>query len=158
VVAFEERVYELAVGALADQEREVGDIRARASTLIAAAAVTASLLARPVFGGAHPNGVAEVASVVVGVFGAAGALVFAVLLLRPNEIAFSLHAAAIYRALWEQQIVDQPLIDLALAETLEERRAENTLVVTTLVRYLRFGLAALVAETVGLATAAGLTL
>jgi hypothetical protein len=42
--------------------------------------------------------------------------VFVVLLLRPYDLAFSVNAPATYRALWDQGILEQPLVDLALAD------------------------------------------
>jgi hypothetical protein len=39
--------------ALAEQERQVAEVRGRGSTLLAAGAVIASLLAKPVFQGGH---------------------------------------------------------------------------------------------------------
>jgi len=59
MASFEERIYELGSQALAEQERQVSEVRGRGSALLAAAAVIASLLARPVFSGAHPDGVLE---------------------------------------------------------------------------------------------------
>lgn len=52
-----------------------------------------SLLAKPVFQGGHPSGVAETIALVVGLIGAASLLVFVVLLLGPYELAFSINAA-----------------------------------------------------------------
>jgi hypothetical protein len=69
--------------------------------------------------------VLEVAATVVGLLGAAGVLVFAVLLLRPYALGFSMKAGETYRELWNHHILEQPMIDLALAEALDERRQEN---------------------------------
>ena len=52
-----ETFYELAVGALDEQEREVSSLRSRTGTL--AAAVAASLLGREMFTDSHPEGSAE---------------------------------------------------------------------------------------------------
>lgn len=109
VATFEERIYELGAEALAEQERQVAELRARGATLLAAAAVIASLLAKPVSQGDHPEGIAEVAAATVGLLGAGGVLVFAVLLLRPYELGFSVKPGATYRALWEQGILAQPM-------------------------------------------------
>ncbi len=59
MASFEERIYELGVAALSDQERQVAEVRGRGATLLAAGAVIASLLAKPVFHGDHPNGQTE---------------------------------------------------------------------------------------------------
>jgi hypothetical protein len=99
VASFEERIYELGSEALAEQERQVAEVRGRGSTLLAAGAVIASLLAKPVFDGDHPHGVTEITATTVGLLGSSGVLAFVVLLLRPYELGFSVKAGATYRAL-----------------------------------------------------------
>lgn len=91
---FAERIYDLAAEALAEQERQVSELRGRGATLLAAGAVVTSLLATPVFHGDHPHGVAEVTATAGGLLGAAGLLVFVVLLLRPYELGFSIKTGA----------------------------------------------------------------
>jgi hypothetical protein len=78
-------------------------------------------------------------------------------LLRPAELGFSVKAGATYRSLWEQGILEQPTVDLALAETFEQRREENSEVVKHLVLLLAWALGSLVLETAGLAVAAALS-
>jgi hypothetical protein len=58
VASFEERICELGSEALAEQERQVAEVRGCGATLLAAGAVIASLLAKPVFDGDHPLGFA----------------------------------------------------------------------------------------------------
>lgn len=157
MASFEERIYELGAEALAEQERQVAEIRSRGSALLAGGAVIASLLAKPTFQGPHPDGALEVAMTGLGLLGAAAVLVFVVLLLRPYELGFSVKPGATYRALWDQDILSQPMVDLALAEAYEERRSGNAMVVGRLVRFLGLALGSLVLETVGFATAAALT-
>jgi hypothetical protein len=82
VTDFSERIFELATGALAEQERQVSELRGRGAALLAAGAVVVSLLARPVFEGAHPRGQAEIIATGGGLLGAAALLLFVVLLLR----------------------------------------------------------------------------
>ncbi len=154
---FEERIYELGPAALADQERQVAEVRGRGSTLLAAGALIASLLAKPVFHDGHPRGVAEVAATTAGLLGAGGVLLFVVLLLRPYALGFSVKAGATYRALWDKDILEQPMVDLALAETFEERRDQNAQTVRLLVLFLALALASLLLEAAGLATAAALS-
>jgi hypothetical protein len=156
VASFEERIYELGAEALGEQERQVAEVRGRGAALLAAGAVIASLLAKPVFDGGHPDGLVEVTSTGVGLLGSAGVLVFVVMLLRPYELGFSVKPGATYRALWDQQVLVQPMVDLALAEAFEERRNANAQVLERLVSSLSRALAALVLETAGFAIAAAL--
>jgi hypothetical protein len=153
---FEERIYALGVDALAEQERQVSEVRGRASAILAAGAVVPSLLAHAVFRHNHPHGALEILAAYLGVAGAIGVLVCTVNLLRPRELGFSIKAGQAYRELFKSDILEQPGIDLALADAFDERRAENTEVVDTLTRWFAGSLAALIIETLGLALAAAL--
>lgn len=157
MTSFEERIYELGSAALADQERQVAELRSRGTPLLAAGAVIAGLLARPVFHGDHPSGALEIAATAAGLVGAASLLVFVVLLLRPYRLGFSVKAAATYQSLWEQQILEQPLVDLALADAFDARRENNAQPVRWLIRFVALALTSLVLETAGLALAAALS-
>lgn len=119
MATFEERIYSLGVDALGEQERRVAEVRSRASVLLAAASVVPSLLTRAIFRGPHPHGIVEVSAASLGLVGAAGVLVFVVLLLRPYELGFAVRAGATYRELWRDDLTDQPAVDLALAEMFE---------------------------------------
>jgi hypothetical protein len=156
MASFEERIYQLGLEALAEQERQVAEVRSRGSTLLAAGAVIASLLAKAVFHGGHPDGGVETFAAVVGVLGAGALLLFVVLLLRPYELGFTVNAPATYRELWEQGILEQPMVDLALADAFEEQRETNSRAVKRLSWFLAVALGALVLETAGLAAAAAL--
>ncbi|HTB50964.1 MAG TPA: hypothetical protein VK701_08315 [Solirubrobacteraceae bacterium] len=156
MTSFEERIYQLGLEALAEQERQVAEVRSRGSTLLAAGAVIASLLAKPVFHDGHPDGALKVLATVVGLLGAGGLLLVVVLLLRPYELGFSVNAPATYRALWDKGILEQPMVDLALADAFEEQREANSRAVRRLVWFLGVALGALVLETAGLAAAAAL--
>lgn len=79
-----------------------------------------------------------------------------VMLLRPYELGFSVRPGATYRALWDQQVLMQPMVDLALAEAFEERRNANAQLVERLGSSLSRALASLVLETAGFAIAAAL--
>lgn len=65
------------------------------------------MLAKPVFNGDHPSGIAETVAVALGVIAAGALLTFVVLLLVPRELGFSVNARATYQALWDQQILQQ---------------------------------------------------
>lgn len=156
MASFEERIYQLGLEALAEQERQVAEVRNRGSTLLAAGAVIASLLAKPVFHGGHPNSGMETLTAAVGLIGAGSLLILVVLLLQPYELAFSVNASATYNALWDQRTLEQPMVDLALADAFEDRRETNARTVRWLVLLLGLALAALILETTGLAVAAAL--
>ena len=156
MATFEERIYELASEALAEQERNVGQARGRAPALLAAGAVIPSLLAKTIFHGKHPHGVLEIGTTVLGFLGAAAVLVFAVLLLRSYRLGFSAEGGATYRALWDRQVLEQPMVDIAIAEAFDERRRRNAGTVDLLLLWLDLALAALVVEAVFLGLAAAL--
>jgi hypothetical protein len=156
MASFEERIYQLGSEALAEQERQVAEVRGRGSTLLAAGAVIASLLAKPVFHSGHPTGALETLATIVGLLGAGSLLVVVVLLLRPYELGFSVNAPATYRALWDKGILEQPMVDLAPADAFEEQKETNKKAVRRLVWFLAVALSALVVETAGLAAAAAL--
>lgn len=100
MASFEERIYELGADALGEQERQVAEIRGRGAALLAAGAVIASLLAKPVFDGGHPDGLVAVTSTGVGLLGTAGVLVFVVMLLRPYQLGFSVKPGCSQRLYW----------------------------------------------------------
>jgi hypothetical protein len=156
VAGFEERIYQLGLEAFAEQERQVAEVRSRGSTLLAAGAVIASLLAKPVFHGGHPDGALQTPAATIGLIGAGGLLLVVVLLLRPYELGFTVNAPDTYRALWEQGILEQPMVDLALADAFEEQRETNSKAVRRLSWLLALALGALALETAGLAAAAAL--
>ena len=157
MASIEERIYELGIGALADQERQVTEVRGRGAAILAAGAVIASLLTGSVFHDGHPSGWLEISVTAIGLLGSGGVLLFVVLLLRPRVLGFSVKAGATYRSLWEQDIVEQPMVDLALAEAFEERREENIPAVKRIVLCLSLALVSLVLETAGFAIAAALS-
>lgn len=154
--SFEERIYELGIAELAEQERQVAEIRGRAPALLAAGAVVPSLLAHAVFHGPHPHGFDEVLCTVLGIVGAAILLVAALRLLWPRELGFSVNTRATYQELWDQQILDQPLLDLTLADAFHDRRQANKAVVTELTALLALAVIALAVEAAGFGAAAAL--
>jgi hypothetical protein len=154
--SFEERVFQLGVDELAEQERQVAEIRGRAPALLAAGAVVPSLLAHAVFHGHHPHGFVEVLCTSLGLLGAGVLLVATGMLLWPRELAFSVNARATYQALWDQQILEQPMLDLVLADTFHDRREDNVAVVTKMKALLGLAVMALAVEAAGFAAAAAL--
>jgi hypothetical protein len=92
-----------------------------------------------------------------GLVGGGATLLCVVLVLRPHEIGFSVDARAACRSMWEQEILEQPMVDLALAEAFEERHHANLSAVERLMRLLSLALLSLVLEAAGLALAAALS-
>lgn len=156
VASFEERIYELGREALAEQERQVSELRGRGTALLAAGAVITGLLARPVFAHGHPHGALEVTATSVGLLGAGALLGAVIVLIVPYELGFSVRAGAAYRELWNADLLTQPGVDLALADAFDERRRLNEEIVGRLSGALTGALLALVVQTAGLATAAAL--
>jgi hypothetical protein len=89
-----ETFYDLAIRAIEEQEREVNGLRARTGTLVAAAAVAATVLAREVFAGAHPNGWLAWTATGIGLIALGAVLLASVYLLRSHDLSFSVDAAA----------------------------------------------------------------
>jgi hypothetical protein len=97
----------------------------------------------------------EIAATALGPLGAGGVLGLRGLVVTPVRTRFQCEGWGHLPALWEQGLLDQPMVDIALAEAFEERRNGNAAVVRRLVSFLALTLLA-VSETAGLATAAAL--
>lgn len=149
-------MFSLASDALSEQERHVSEIRTRASTLLAAATVIVSILARAIFHGDHPHGTAEAACVFVGI--GSGVLLVACVadIFLPRALGFSVDATATYAELFNDGLLEQPATDLALADALATRRRENAKTIRRLARGLSIAVVALIWEIAGLALAAAL--
>ena len=78
MASIEERIYELGIGALAEQERQVAEVRGRGAAILAAGAVIASLLTGSVFHDGHPSGWLEISATAIGLLGCGGVLLFVV--------------------------------------------------------------------------------
>lgn len=88
-------VYDLALRALAEQERQVAELHSRLTAVLAAGGVGVSLLARPAFGGAHPHGTIATAAALLGLAGIALAVVAAARLLLAERLAFTVNAGSV---------------------------------------------------------------
>jgi len=89
-----ETFYDLAIRALEEQDREVSGLRTRTGTILAAAAIAATVLAREVFAGAAPSGWIAWTSTAVGLSGLASVLIASVYVLRSHDLRFGVDAAA----------------------------------------------------------------
>ena len=151
----EQRMYELGVEELAEQERAVAQLRSRPPAMLAAGAVVPSLLAHAVFGGPHPRGW-EVVFTALGILGGIALLGATLLMMLPYEMGFSLDPTFTYQWLFNEGILEQPGVDYVLADALHERRSRNKTVVDKLIRLLTVAVVGLAVEAAGFALAAAL--
>jgi hypothetical protein len=152
-----ERIYDLALRSLDEQERQVGDLRGRLAPVVAAGGLGITLLARPVFAGSHPDGVSEVMATVLGLAGAAVLVLAAAHVLRPRPMAFSVDAQAALDAARTADVLDTSTeFDEAMARALANRRAGNAPIVDHLHQAFTVALLGLLVELVGLSSAAAL--
>ena len=152
-----ERILEMAKDALAEQERQVGELRTRGAAVLAASGVIGGLLGKEVFVGArHPTGNAEWISVIIALAAAVTLLVSTVGLFFLRRLAFSVDAIATYRQLFAAGMTTQPLVDLELADLLARTRTENEQPLGSLRTCLDVSLGSLILMSASLATAAAL--
>jgi hypothetical protein len=152
-----ERIYELALRALDEQERQVDHLRSRAGAVIAAAGVGVTLLAEPVFHRSHPDGWAEIGATALGLAGAAGVVLATAYLLVSRPLAFSVDARRALTAAEALDVLDDGrLFDESMALALRDRREGNEAIVGRLHTAFSAAVAALLAELTGLAAAAAL--
>lgn len=152
-----ERMFELAKDALAEQERQVSELRTRSTAIVGLGGVIGGLLGKQVFIGDHPVGGVEWAAAGVGLVAAAMLLLSATRVFRLRRLGFSLDAEASYAWLYANGVTTQPAVDLELSERFSRTREDNRRIIQRLERWFAAALAALVLMTAGLATAAALT-
>jgi hypothetical protein len=151
-----ETFYDLAIRAIEEQEREVNGLRARTGTIVAAAAVAATLLTREVFAGAHPDGRLAWTATAVGL-AALGAVLFAsVYVLRSHDLFFSLDAASVLQDADTMDRDDPAGLFHGLAYALSSMRAKNSPTIRRLRTAFALELGALTVEILGLGLAAAL--
>ncbi len=153
-----ETFYDLAIRAIEEQEREVNSLRARTGTIVAGAAVAATLLAREVFSGAHPDGRVEWTSTGVGLVALAAVVFASVYLLRSHELSFSLDAAATLEDASDKGFEGEDPAGLfqGLTYILSSMQAENALTIGRLRTAFAVALGGLVVEILGLGLGAAL--
>jgi hypothetical protein len=152
-----ERIYDLALRALDEQERQVGELRGRLPAVVAAGGIGATLLTRPVFEGDHPAGVVEIAATGLGLLGALGLVLGGAYLLKSRRLAFSVDARVALEAAAELEILeDAERFHESMIAALTDRRAGNASIVARLHDAFTIALVGLLLELVGLALAAAL--
>ena len=153
------RIYELALRALDEQDRQVGDVRGRLAPVLAAGGVGLTLLTRPVFSGAHPSGSLELVATIVGLLGAVTLVLASAYILRPRPLAFSVNARATLDAIRDRDanvLEDEDLYHETMIAAFSRRRDGNQPIVDRLHTAFSVGLLGLLAELGGLSLAAAL--
>jgi hypothetical protein len=153
-----ETFYDLAIRSLEEQEREVNSLRTRTGTLVAAAAVAATLLSSAVFVDTHPEGALEWIATGVGLAALAVVLLASVYLLRSHDLTFTVDAAAVYEDAERAGALDDDVegLHIGLTYGLSSMQADNSVIVGNLKTAFAIALAALVIEVLGLGLGAAL--
>jgi hypothetical protein len=153
------RIYDLALRALDEQDRQVDTLRGRLAPVLAAGGVGLTLLTRPVFAGDHPSGVLEVAATIVGIIGAVALVLASAYVLHPRRLAFSVHASDALEAIRARDatvLEDEDRFHETMIVALARRRDGNQPIVDRLHTAFSAALLGLLAELSGLALAAAL--
>ena len=153
------RIYELALRALDEQDRQVGDLRGRIAPVVAAGGIGLTLLTRPAFSGSHPSGAIELAATVIGLLGAVTLVLASAYVLHSRELGFSVNARATLEAIRDRDaaiLEEEDLFHETMIATLTVRRQGNQPIVDHLHSAFSVGLLGLLLELGGLALAAAL--
>lgn len=153
------RIYELALRALDEQDRQVDALRGRLAPVLAAGGVGLTLLTRPVFAGDHPSGVLELGATIVGIVGAIVLVLASAYVLHPRRLAFSVHASDALEAIRERDatvLEDEDRYYETMIVALARRRDGNQPIVDRLHTSFSVALLGLLAQLSGLALAAAL--
>ena len=150
-------MFELAKDALAEQERQLSEMRTRSTAIVGLGGVIGGLLGNQVFADGHPTGMSEWLATGIGLLAGALLLVSVTRVFGLRRLGFSLDAEASYAWLYSHGITTQPAVDLGLVQRFSQTREENQRIIRELERWFARALIALVLMTAGLATAAALT-
>lgn len=149
-------VYDLALRALAEQERQVTELRGRLTPVLASGGLGATLLTPLAFHGGHPTGVAEVAFVALGLAGIAVEILAAVYVLAPRSLAFSPSAAVVMAFLSRHRVADAQGFYVAVATGLDDQRVANMATIRWLQAAFTLMMGGMLLEVCGLALAAAI--
>jgi hypothetical protein len=149
-----ERTLELAKEALAEQEREVGELRSRGATMLAAGGVVAGLLGKEAFTGSRPDGLWPWVFTGTALTAAAALIVCVLVLFSPRALSYCPAPAATFHWLRRRDALHQPDVDLHLADLLADLRSANAAQLPTLRVAVRTASLSLAASTLGLGAAA----
>jgi hypothetical protein len=145
-----ERLYEIALGAIDEQRRQISDARSGIPAVGAAAAVIAALT-KAAF---DAPGTINTAFAVLGAVGIGAVLVCGVQTLRtPGRLALSFDAEALREAT-AGMLDNSDVFHSAVARLISDRRHRNERGVRWIKRWFAGALAGLIAEAIGLVVAA----
>jgi hypothetical protein len=151
--------YDLALRALEEQERDLVSLRSRTGTIVAAAAIAATVLAREVFAGTQPDGWSGWTASGLGFVGLLAVLFASTYVLRSHDLLFSIDAAAaLEEAVAFGSVDDEHVAEVELGMTyrLSSMRAENDTKIRRIRTAFATALGGLLVETVGLGVGAAL--
>jgi hypothetical protein len=114
-------VYDLALRALDEQERQVVELRSRLAPVVAACGIVATLLSRPAWRNAHRVHALQVASVSVGFVGIGMTTFMAAYLLLSRPLSFGVDASVAWRCAGG----DADAYYVSMIGMLDARRLEN---------------------------------
>jgi hypothetical protein len=117
-------VYDLALRALAEQERQVAALHNRLAPVLAAGGLGATLLAPAAFRGSHTAPV-RIACIAVSLLGIAVAIGAGVRVLVTPQLAFGVDSASANSILREHPAIDERGFYVSVTALLEKRRLEN---------------------------------
>jgi hypothetical protein len=149
-------VYDLALRALEEQERQVAALHSRLAPVLAAGGLGATLLAPAAWRGGHPNGVVETTCVSLGLAGFAIVVLAATYVLIPRRLTFGLDASFAMAFLRRPVATHERDFYLSMTVGLDERRIENVAIIGRLYLACTLMLCGLLLGLCGLAVAAAI--
>jgi hypothetical protein len=121
-------VYDLALRALDEQERQVVELRGRLAPLLAAGGIVATLLSRPALHHSHDAGALHSVLVAAGLLGLSITVLMAAYLLLSRPISFGVDASVA----WRCAVGDADAFYVAMVRMLDRRRMQNVPVIRRL--------------------------
>lgn len=145
-------VYDLARDALAEQERQVAELRGRLTPVLAASGLAATLLTPLAF--RDPAGSLTTACGVVGLVGIVVVLLSALYVLAPRSLSFGWNASRALDAVGKRGVADVSVFYAQAIVGLDGRSIENLRVILRLHTAVTLMLCGMLLEVCGLAVAA----
>jgi hypothetical protein len=147
-------VYELALRALDEQERQVVELRSRLAPVLAAGGLGITLLARPASKSGSAGGLIGTIAAIGAVLGVTVAVVAATRLLISRRLAFGVDAPSAIDIIERRGVTDMRDFYAAMIAVFDERRHQNHVVIERLQTTFTFMVCGMLAGVCGLALAA----